>query len=46
MSTVTGVTAEIKITQAFLAGMGTFTEQIKEERKSQLSLTEDDKSDI
>ena len=45
MSTVTGATAASEIAEAFLAGMNTFTAQMKESAKSQLSLTEDDKLD-
>ena len=45
MSTVTGVTAASEIAEAFLEGMHTFTAQMKESAKSQLSLTEEDKLD-
>ena len=45
MSTVTGVTEASAITQAIVAGMTTWTEQQKEDRKSQLSLTEAEKFD-
>ena len=44
-STVTGATAASEIAEAFLTGMNTFTAQMKESAKSQLSLTEDDKLD-
>ena len=45
MSTVTAGTAASEITQAIVESMNTFNEQIKEERKSQMSLTEDEKFD-
>ena len=45
MSTVTAGTAASEIAQAIVESMNTFNEQIKEERKSQMSLTEDEKFD-
>ena len=45
MSTVTGATAASEIVEAFLAGMNTFTAEMKEAAKSQMSLTEDEKLD-
>ena len=45
LSTVTGTTTASEIAEAFLEGMHTFTEQMKESAKSQLPLTEDDKLD-
>ena len=45
MSTVTRGTAASEIAEAFLEGMNTFTAQMKESAKSQLSLTEEDKLD-
>ena len=45
MSTVTGGTAASEIAEAFLEGMNTFTAQMKESAKSQLSSTEEDKLD-
>ena len=44
-SVVTGVTEASAITQAIVAGMTNFTEQMKEDRKSQLSLTDAEKFD-
>ena len=43
LSTVTGATAASEIAEAFIEGMHTFTAQMKESAKSQLTLTEDDK---
>ena len=45
MSTVTGATAASEIVEAFLAGMNTFTAQMKEAAKSQQSMTEVGKFD-
>ena len=45
MSTVTAGTAASEIAQAIVESMNTFHEQMKEERKSQISLAEDDKFD-
>jgi hypothetical protein len=45
MSIVTGATAASEVDATFLAGMNTFTAQMKEATKSRLSLTEDEKLD-
>jgi hypothetical protein len=45
MSTVTAGTAASEIAQAIVESMNTFNAQIKEERKSQMSLKEDEKFD-
>ena len=42
---MTGVTEASAITQAIVAGMTTWTEQLQEDRKSQLSLTDAEKFD-